>query len=214
MAHHHEIADALPAETGRNWSKPALFSLALLAFLMCAGALSFSRYVDAVGALDVPNKPSADGMVVVTGGQGRIEAAMHLLESGAAKRLLISGVHQNTNASTLVARTNGDAATFECCVDLDFAALDTAGNAREAAKWLSDNQFSSALVVTSSYHVPRTLAELSALAPQVELIAYPVEPAFNQGRSDASSLHGWPIPLLAREYVKLTISQIRRLLTA
>ena len=40
-----------------------------------------------------PLADEADAIIVLTGGQSRIDAAVDLLKSGKGKRLLISGVH-------------------------------------------------------------------------------------------------------------------------
>src|ERR1700752_1280883 len=49
----------------------------------------------------------ADGIVALTGGDARLEAAVALLEEGAAKRLLISGVNSKTTKDELKQRLHG-----------------------------------------------------------------------------------------------------------
>lgn len=124
----------------------------------------------------VPDKTigRADGIVALTGEDARLTPAVTLLEEGAAPRLLISGVFPGTTKSDLKALTHGGA-KFDCCADLGFAARDTGGNAREAARWVRNHRFRSLIVVTASYHMPRSLVEFGAAMPNVKLIAYPVE---------------------------------------
>lgn len=190
-------------------SRLALTALtgALAVWLMVA----FAGFVGSVNALSVPTPARADGIVVVTGGSARIEVAIQLLEDGAAERLLISGVHDSTDAATLVRRTRTDPALFECCVDLDHAAMDTAGNAREAANWAREHGFQSLLVVTSAYHIPRTTREMARLLPGVELIAFPIDPGTGDHRAASSQSSSWSIALLAREFAKLQLARIRHL---
>jgi uncharacterized SAM-binding protein YcdF (DUF218 family) len=145
----------------------------------------------------------------VTGGAARIEVALQLLSQGAATRLLISGVHEATDATTLVARTRSDPQLFDCCVDLDHAALNTIGNARETADWARAHDFSSLLIVTSAYHVARTTLEIGALLPGVDLIAFPIDPAMEDQRAVAEQASSWPMSLLAREFAKLQLSRLR-----
>lgn len=116
----------------------------------------------------------ADGIVALTGEDARLAPAVTLLEEGVAPRLLISGVFPGTTKSDLKDLTHGGA-RFDCCADLGFAARDTGGNAREAAHWVRNHRFRSLIVVTASYHMPRSLVEFEAAMPNVKLIAFPVE---------------------------------------
>jgi uncharacterized SAM-binding protein YcdF (DUF218 family) len=127
---------------------------------------------------DVPAAPPrADAIVVLTGGAQRIEAGARLLADDRGARLLISGVN-TLNSRDDVYRLTGltDQAKFECCVDLGYTALDTVGNAEEAMRWSTARGYRSLIVVTASYHMPRSLAELSRFLPGTKLIAYPVLP--------------------------------------
>ena len=174
-------------------------------------AIAFAGFVRDVNALAAPASVSAGGIVVVTGGADRIEVALQLLQDGAAERLLISGVHDATDAHVLAARTKVDASVFACCVDLGYAALDTAGNAREAAAWAHTHGFTSLVVVTSAYHIPRTTYEMANHLPDVTLVPFPVDPATDSRLADASATTQWPLKLMAREFIKLHVAQLRHL---
>jgi len=143
--------------------------------------------------------PKADGIVALTGGDERLDTAVSLLEHGVGKRLLVSGVSQETSKETVGKMSEGGA-RFRCCADIGYSAEDTHGNAEEAAQWTRENHFHSLVIVTGRYHMPRTMKEFSAVLPNVSLIAYPVD----QSRID---LGGWwrhprTVGLLHREYVK------------
>lgn len=188
-----------------------LGATALLGGMAVFAFVAFADFVSQVDALSAPNPAAADGIVVVTGGADRIEVALQLLSDGAAERLLISGVHDQTTARSLVTRTQADPALFDCCVDLDHDALDTAGNARETARWAQEQGFSSLLVVTSAYHIPRTTSEIARLLPGVELIPFPIVPEEDERTAVAQSDMSWPVGLLAREFMKLQLSRVRHL---
>ena len=119
--------------------------------------------------------PPADGIVVLTGGGARVDKAEELLESGAARRLLISGVNTSTTKEQLKKIVHGGE-RFDCCTDLGFEAADTHGNASEAAAWVAAHHYHSLIVVTANYHIRRSMAEFSADMPGVRLEAYPVDP--------------------------------------
>ncbi|MBC6412705.1 MAG: YdcF family protein, partial [Hyphomonadaceae bacterium] len=56
-----------------------------------------------------------------------------LLREGLGERILISGVNENTGRSSIVDLMGVEASLGECCVDLDYAAVNTLGNATETA---------------------------------------------------------------------------------
>jgi len=149
--------------------------LAVFILILSCGFFVFAHYVS--------RSPSfiaryADGIVVLTGGEDRITEAVGLLASGKAKRMLISGVNPSTNAPQLIsynAVRRRDKMLFNCCVDLDKRALNTEDNATEAMSWVRQRGFESLIVVTSTYHMPRSLVELRQVIPDVELIPYPVK---------------------------------------
>ena len=119
---------------------------------------------------------AADGIVVLTGGQTRIAEGARLLSAGRAQRLLISGVNQKIGRASLLKLSGLKDETFSCCVDLGYAALDTIGNAAETRRWAEALRYRRLIVVTASYHMPRSLAELARAMPDVELIPHPVKP--------------------------------------
>lgn len=123
---------------------------------------------------EVPLERKADGIVVLTGAASRIPDAIELLASERGKRLLITGVHRATSASEIARLTPLYSKYFTCCVDLDRSALNTFGNALETRRWTRENNFTSLIVVTSNWHMPRAMAEIGHQLPDVTLIAYPV----------------------------------------
>lgn len=151
--------------------------------------------------------PLADGIVVLTGGDDRIDAALNLLETGHGSRLLISGLHEATSRAALRAQHPNADAAFDCCVDLGWYAQNTPGNAAEAAQWARAKGFRSVIVVTASYHMPRALLELGSQMGDVALIPYPVMP------SALTRAGAWRDPatlkLMAGEYVKYIAAQAR-----
>ena len=136
--------------------------------------------------------PMADGIVALTGGAGRVEAALRLLADGRARRLLVSGVGGAAEFREL-ARLAGVDPHLQDRVTLGRAAASTHGNAAEAAEWAHGNNMRSLIVVTAGYHMPRALAELGRSLPEVTLHPMPVQPA---GGPQA------PLRLLAGEYTK------------
>lgn len=135
----------------------------------------FAAFATHVSRLTAPAEPGmADAIIVLTGGQARIDTAVGLLKSGKGQRLLISGVNPAARLVDLQRATGGDAGLFSCCVDIDRAALDTIGNAAESAKWVNSHAFARVIVVTNNYHMPRSLLELKRMIDDTDLVPYPV----------------------------------------
>ncbi len=169
----------------------------------------FLHFVDSITTMKPPLDPKADGIVVLTGGYQRIDQAVELLRSGAGNRLLISGVHPTTTPSQIRKLTQSSVDLFSCCVDIGYDALDTIGNAREAAKWIHAKGYKSILVVTNNYHMPRSLAELRYVDPSTDFIPYPVV------NSDLKTKNWFTDPNALRtmisEYAKVLLAGARNL---
>lgn len=118
----------------------------------------------------------ADGIVVLTGAGARIAAGAQLLKNGHGKRLLISGVNRITTKADVERLSKLDHQSFTCCVDLGYEALDTVGNADETRTWARSNGYNKLIIVTSSYHMPRALAELALAMPEAKFVAHAVTP--------------------------------------
>jgi len=148
----------------------------ILLCVITLGAFSggFLWFADSVASMRPPEGAKGDAIIVLTGGYQRIEQAVGLLRDGVGKRLLISGVNPTTTRTQIRKMTQGSSDMFSCCVDMGYKAIDTIGNANEAASWIRDHGYSSIVVVTNNYHMHRSLHELHNASPQTQFIAYPV----------------------------------------
>jgi uncharacterized SAM-binding protein YcdF (DUF218 family) len=157
--------------------------------------LGFLWFLQQVGTRPAPPERPTDGIVVLTGGAGRVEAGLALLEAGAAPRLLISGAAPRLTLAQLARANHREPAALPDKVDLGHAAATTAGNAVETAAWARAHGLDSLRVVTTDYHMPRALLELRRAMPKVTLLPHPVAPpALSWTR------RAW---LLGLEYAKL-----------
>jgi uncharacterized SAM-binding protein YcdF (DUF218 family) len=155
----------------------------------------------------------AEGIVALTGANSneRIGAAVDLHAAGFGKRVLVSGVNREATREDIRNATGAVKRLYDCCVDLGFTAADTVGNARETADWAKAMRFSSLIVVTADYHMPRAMLELKAvLQPQgVALQAYPIATASLNAR------RWWRTPggvrLMVVEYSKYLAILVREL---
>jgi len=187
-----------------TWVKRSTAAIALAGLMVLGGG--FLWFVWRVPKDEVTLDRSADGIVVVTGGASRIEDAIELLSAGRGKRLLISGVHPTTTSREIARLMPEYGQLIACCVDLDHSAINTVGNAVETRLWAKARGFRSLIVVTSNYHMPRTMAELAWHMPDVELIPFPVVTERMRGEGWWSSASA---RLFLAEYLKYIFAQVR-----
>jgi uncharacterized SAM-binding protein YcdF (DUF218 family) len=170
-------------------------------------AVGFFWFVWQVADEEVRLNDKADGIVVLTGAASRIPDAIELLNSQHGQRLLITGVHRTTTAKEIATLTSLNERVFKCCVDLDRSALNTLGNAIETRRWARERGFNTLIIVTSNWHMPRAMVELSHQLPDTKLIAYPVV-------SDRLKVEPWwtnamSTRLLISEYLKYVFALAR-----
>ncbi|HEV3241965.1 MAG TPA: YdcF family protein [Methyloceanibacter sp.] len=148
-----------------------IFDLLLLAVVLTV--IGFFIFTGSIQRSQ-PEPRTADGIAVLTGGVARIDEAMKLLAQQKAKRLLITGVNRTTSTEALKQLASEGDQLFSCCVDIDKEARNTIDNATETSQWVALHHYNSIIVVTSNYHMPRALAELGRVMPDVTLIPYSV----------------------------------------
>jgi len=185
-----------PPTSRRRWSSVLLVGLAVVLAAGLgwgAGFLWFVQRAESAG----PAPPPADGIVVLTGGADRVQTGLRLLAEGRARLLLVSGVARSADLAELAGLAKLDPAPLQARVTIGHAAVSTRGNAQETASWVRSHDLHSLIVVTAGYHMPRALAELSRVLPDVALYPAAVVPAALRGGSDVTVLR-----LLAGEYTK------------
>lgn len=181
--------------------------LVLLAGLLLAAG--FIAFAVSVKSRDQAGDFRADGIVALTGGKARIAEAAKLLARGRARRMLITGVNPATTKEQLRPLVPEGRELFECCIDLGREAENTTGNAMETREWAQTHGFRSLIIVTSSYHMPRTLLELRHAMPGLELAPHAVEP--DSFRSEQWWRNRAVMRLMLSEYVKYLSALARNL---
>jgi uncharacterized SAM-binding protein YcdF (DUF218 family) len=177
--------------------------------VLCAVVLifGFGMFVWVVPRQQVELERDADGIVVLTGGTSRVVDGLELLKSHRGKRLLITGVNLGTTTTDIAHEVPNYDRLLACCVDLDYSALNTLGNAVQARLWAIQHDFHSLIVVTSAYHMPRALAELEHQLPNVALVPYPV--LSDRLRIEPWWTNGDTTKLVLSEYLKYLYAELR-----
>src|SRR5437016_4564538 len=211
---HAEAGDRRAPETttppapapGRLLRRAVAGTLALCAAIALLLALGFPWFVWRLPAEEVELHRNADGIVVLTGGASRISDAIELLAAGRGRRLLISGANRATTSAEILRLNPEYARVVRCCVDFD-RSLNTLGNAVETRHWAERRGFRSLIVVTSSYHMPRAMAEIAHQLPAAELTPFPV--VSDRLRTEPWWTNGATTRLLLSEYLKYVFAQVR-----
>jgi uncharacterized SAM-binding protein YcdF (DUF218 family) len=184
-------------------------SLGVKIAVLCAIVLGagFALFILLLPDEEVALDHDADGIVVLTGGASRVSDALELLSTGRGKRLLITGVNPGTTTSDIARQVVNYDRLLSCCVDLDYSALNTLGNAVQTRLWAEQHSFRTLIVVTSAYHMPRALAEVAHQLPDATLIPYPVV-------SDRLRIEPWwsnseTTKLVLSEYLKYLAAKVR-----
>lgn len=145
-----------------------LFSL----FLMWLGG--YLWFVNALILKETDSSAKTDAIVVLTGGQNRLNVAIKLLEEKVAEKLYISGVDEIVSRTELLNLLGSSKELADCCIESGNQAADTVGNAIETMKWVSQNDIKSLRVVTSLEHMPRAMVEFKRFMPGTVFIEHPV----------------------------------------
>mgnify|MGYP003571311299 CR=1 FL=1 len=184
-----------------------LFLYGLIVLFSCwfLGFFVFGFYAYSLQYLPTPQ---ADAIIVLTGGADRIRTGIDLLKQNKAPLLFITGVNNYVSPQELL-KTQADL-TKEA-IYLDYSADNTYQNAQAAKDWTQEQNIDSFLLVTSFYHMPRSLFEFSKQMPNTKI--YPVPVFIKRSVHWMRTRSAW---LVFVEYNKFIIRyiqfQIRRIL--
>ncbi len=114
-----------------------------------------------------------DAIIALTGGRNRILEAIKLLNNQKADYLFISGVEKNSRLQDIL---NSNQITLEAenKVFLGTSAQNTVENALESKNWIKQHNIRSIRLVTSNYHLPRSITEFENQTPHLTIIKHPV----------------------------------------
>jgi len=147
-----------------------LFVIWALGWVWFATSIAIAEPVNA--------KQNTDAIIVVTGGNGRVNAGLDLLDDNHAPKLFISGVNKAVTKSDIYNSwkrpTSKRKSNKPCCVYLGYEALDTNQNAIEVSNWVKKNKIETIRLVTSTYHMPRTLHLMRHNLLDTTIKPYPV----------------------------------------
>ena len=136
----------------------SFLTLCLLSGLIWWILLLFNTFPKKVFIEEPVKNNEKIGIVVLTGGKSRIEKGLDLLLKGYGNKLFISGVFMPFDIQTKFSLEREKSELIQCCVFFGEKATNTLENAYEVNKWLDENnEISSIILVSSYYHLPRSI---------------------------------------------------------
>jgi uncharacterized SAM-binding protein YcdF (DUF218 family) len=130
-----------------------------------------------------PTRP-ADAIFVLTGGEGRIQEGFRAWSGGAARELYILGAGVRVPVTRIVPEGSRIPLAALSRVHVEGWSENTLENAFSAKSAVGEGKYSSVILVTSDYHVPRAVLAFRAILPaDVSLSAIRVRPEGGAGAS-------------------------------
>ena len=193
--------------TKRHLSKKFVFGTILSVLAIGLIVINLLNFIEQIPTSPTSNDTKTDAIVVLTGGSSRLEEGLDLLAQKKAKKLFVSGVYRGVDVRRLLALSQGNPEELVCCVKLGYAAISTQGNAAETKAWIDIEGFKTIRLVTSSYHMPRSIKEFSHQLPDVTVIPHAVFPK----QFKRNEWWRWPgtASLILTEYIKILMSSLR-----
>ena len=179
--------------------KVVLYFLILNIFLILVGFVYFYKKIQ---YKETSFTVSTDGIAVLTGGNGRIKQGLELINLYKNKKLIISGVHKKVSMETIIPNKLKNKNN----ITLDKASESTFENVLVISEWIKENNLSNITIITSYYHMPRTMLLMQAIAPEYNYYAYPVKKKIYKNPSIQNIIFYYFF--IAEEYVKYLLSHI------
>ncbi|MFA6146840.1 MAG: YdcF family protein [bacterium] len=128
-----------------------------------------------------PARP-ADAIFVLTGGEGRIQEGYRAWSGGAARELYILGAGRRVPAARIVPEVSRISAEALSHVHVEGWSENTLENAFSAKSAVGEGRYSSVILVTSDYHIPRAFMAFRKVLPkEVSISAIRVRPEGGRG---------------------------------
>lgn len=174
-----------------------------------AWASGFILFNQEINSYEVDELTKTDAIIVLTGGRNRITEAVKLLNENMADKMLISGVQKNISPQDIEKR-NDVSLTNKPEIELEKQSKNTVENAIKTNEWIKQNNIHSIRLVTSNYHIPRSLQEFKAQNTDLEII---INPVYSEHVSKAWWKNVGSFCLVASEYNKFLFVYLKNHLT-
>ena len=141
-----------------------------------------------------------DGIAVLTGGKGRINLGLELFNKNRNLKLIISGVDKKVSDKSIIPNNLKNKSS----ITIDKISESTYENAQIINEWTSKYKLQNVTIITSYYHMPRSMMLIQSFTPTINFYAYPVEKKISNKISfKENNLYYF---FITEEYVKYLVS--------
>ena len=179
--------------------KLALYILSLIILSLIYGFVIFLKKIH-YNQVSFNNK--TDGIAVLTGGTGRINLGLELFNKNKNLKLIISGVDRNVSDKSIIPNNLMNKSS----ITIDKDSESTYQNAKIINKWTSKYKLQNVTIITSYYHMPRSMILIQSLSPSINFYAYPVEKKISNRISLRETFLYYFF--LTEEYMKYLVSHL------
>ena len=177
--------------------KLALYiSFLLILFLILGFVIFFSK----INYNQVSFNYQTDGIAVLTGGKGRINLGLELFYKNKNLKLIISGVDKKVSDKSIIPSNLKNKSS----ITIDKVSESTYENAKIINEWTFKHKLQNVTVITSYYHMPRSMMLIKSLTPTINFYAYPVEKKISKRISLRENILYYFF--ITEEYIKYLLS--------
>ncbi len=191
-----------------------IFFTTFLLFLIAYFFIELNSFKERILTLQKDPINLSSKVVILTGGTNRIKEGFEVIykldkKSITNLNVLVSGTGKGFSKLSLQEKLNPgfDLRLIECCVELDSVSQNTYSNAIETSKWVSKNNIEEILLITSNYHIPRSILEFQNKMPNLKILYYPIIPKKHQINKWLKSFETFSLIFI--EYSKYIIAYVR-----
>ena len=191
-----------------------IFFIALLILIITYFLIELLHFKEKIIANEkYPNKINTN-IVILTGGTNRIKDGFDIIKKFDEKskykiKILVSGTGKGFTKLSLqnMLSPDFDLKLIKCCVELDAISQNTYSNAKQTWKWSIRNNIKEFILITSNYHMPRSILEFKNKMPNIRILTYPIKPRKHEINNWLNSFETFS--LIFNEFCKFIISNIR-----
>jgi len=168
----------------------------ILTVLILFFIIGFIKFYNDIKNYKSYNKILVEGIAVLTGGKGRIDKGIELFKASPNNYLIISGVDKSIKIIEVVPKDILNSNK----VFIDRKSETTIDNAEEIIKWSRKNSITNIRIITSDYHMPRSMLILSKKSESLNFFPDPVKSDINIRKNISENFKS--LLFLSEEYLK------------
>ena len=179
--------------------KVAIYIFSLIILFLIYG---FVNFFEKIHNNQVNFNNQTDGIAVLTGGKGRINLGLELFKKNKNLRLIISGVDKKVSDKSIIPNNLKNKSS----ITIDKISESTYENAKIINEWTSKYKLQNVTIISSYYHMPRSMMLIQSLAPTINFYAYPVEKKISNKISFKENILYYVF--ITDEYIKYLVSHL------